>query len=114
MDLREFRELVVDGVGAPEHFAPVQPDTGRDSRPEFVHYRDVGCEISPSCLRCPLPQCRYDDPGWLRRRIKEKRDQQVLKARDQDDLGPSDLAQRFNVSRRTIHRILRGHNGQGR
>lgn len=26
---------------------------------------DTGCEVSPSCLRCPLPQCRYDDPLWF-------------------------------------------------
>jgi len=23
---------------------------------------DDGCEYSPSCLLCPLPVCKYDDP----------------------------------------------------
>ena len=28
---------------------------------------DDGCEYSPSCLQCPLPVCKYDDPvGALR------------------------------------------------
>ena len=114
MDLPEFRDLVVEEVEDTEHAAPVQPDTGRDSRPEFVRYRDVGCEISQSCLRCPLPQCRYDDPGWLRRQIKEKRDRRVLKAREGEGLTPSELAERFGLSRRTIHRILKEHNDQRR
>ena len=114
MDLREFRDLVVEGVESTEHSAPSQPDPGRDSRPEFVHYRDVGCEVSESCLQCPLPQCRYDDPGWLRRQIKEKRDRQVIEAHEGEGLAPSELAKRFGVSRRTIHRILKAHKGQGK
>ena len=28
--------------------------------PEDMDYRDTGCEVSPSCLRCPLPQCKHD------------------------------------------------------
>lgn len=36
----------------------------------FEHvYADTGCELAPSCLRCPLPACRYDLPPktalWL-------------------------------------------------
>ena len=31
--------------------------------PERYPYRDEGCEVSPSCLKCPLPQCKYDEPG---------------------------------------------------
>ena len=32
-----------------------------------AEYSDDGCEYSSSCLRCPLPRCRYDDPvGALR------------------------------------------------
>lgn len=35
----------------------VDPQTGSPA--------DTGCQVSPSCLRCPLPQCKYDDPaGW--------------------------------------------------
>lgn len=31
--------------------------------PEDAIYRDTGCRISPSCLRCPLPRCIYDEPN---------------------------------------------------
>lgn len=34
-----------------------------DALPEHTDYRDTGCEVSPSCLSCPLPKCRYDDGG---------------------------------------------------
>ena len=27
-----------------------------------LHKGDVGCDISSSCLTCPLPECRYDNP----------------------------------------------------
>jgi hypothetical protein len=33
-----------------------------------VEYRDTGCEVSPSCLDCPLPKCKYDN-GTGRRRL---------------------------------------------
>jgi len=26
------------------------------------YFVDDGCEYSPSCLQCPLPVCKYDDP----------------------------------------------------
>ena len=29
------------------------------------HYPDVGCSLSPSCLACHLPICRYDRPPRL-------------------------------------------------
>ena len=34
-----------------------------DSLPEYARYRDDGCDISESCLTCPLPRCRYEEPG---------------------------------------------------
>ena len=30
---------------------------------------DRGCELSRSCLRCPLPICKYDQPDWKRRQL---------------------------------------------
>ncbi len=41
--------------------------TMADQSPEYYHYEDTGCEVSPSCLNCPLPQCKYDDPVWFQR-----------------------------------------------
>lgn len=30
-----------------------------DAYPEEADYEDTGCEVAPSCLRCPLPACKY-------------------------------------------------------
>lgn len=35
-------------------------ETRRDALPEHLTYRDTGCSLARSCLRCPLPVCRYD------------------------------------------------------
>ena len=40
------------------------------------HMLADGCDVSPKCLDCPLPLCKYDDPGpyqkWLADRAVEK------------------------------------------
>ncbi len=113
MDMQEYRDLVIDELGLKELPTTTSSEfTGsrtrdRETLPEHTQYQDEGCDISPSCLRCPLPQCRYDDPGWLRRETKSRRDREVLQLHEAEGLGPTDLARRFDLSRRTIHRILR-------
>ena len=77
-----------------------------DSLPESFPYRDDGCHVHPHCLTCPLPQCIYDDPGWLQRERRRSRDQEVLRVRDRERLSVPQLAQRFGVSERTVFRIL--------
>jgi AraC-like DNA-binding protein len=78
-----------------------------DVLPELYPYRDDGCEVSPSCLSCPLPRCKYDDPGWLQRLRREERDREVIRTRRSEGLTVPQLASRFGVSQRTIFRILR-------
>ena len=77
-----------------------------DTVPERYPYRDEGCEVAPSCLRCPLPQCKYDDPGWLQRQKRKERDKEVVAALMQSDLSVPEAAARFELSQRTIFRIL--------
>ncbi len=75
--------------------------------PERYPYRDEGCEVSPSCLKCPLPQCKYDEPGWLQRQKRNERDSEVVAALLQGELSVKEAASRFALSQRTIFRILR-------
>lgn len=82
--------------------APVRADT----LPENTNYRDDGCDISASCLTCPLPVCKFDNPGWVRRASRHRRDESVVRARRSEGLGVVELADRFQLSSRTIHRIL--------
>ena len=82
--------------------APVRSDT----LPEHSTYRDGGCEVCKSCLECPLPMCRYDDPGWLQRESRRSRDEAILRARREEGLAVPVVATRFGVSTRTVHRII--------
>ncbi len=76
-----------------------------DALPEHIDYSDRGCELSPSCLRCPLAQCRYDRPGGARRVVQGSRDEAVQRFRD-DGTGIDALASQFGLSRRSVFRIL--------
>ena len=78
-----------------------------DGLPELMHYADNGCEVSLSCLRCPLPQCKFDDPAWYQARRRQGRDMQVLTVYKEERLSVFQVAERFGVSPRTVHRALR-------
>ena len=78
-----------------------------DVMPESYPYRDDGCQASPSCLRCPLPKCKYDDPGGFQRERRRGRDEAVISAMHRQNLSVAEAAARFDISPRTIFRILR-------
>ena len=85
-----------------------------DVIPERYPYHDEGCEVSPSCLRCPLPRCKYDDPGWYQRQKRTGRDLEIVMALREQGLSVSEAAARFDVSQRTIFRILSRMSGERR
>ncbi len=76
-----------------------------DALPEYLDYRDTGCDLSPTCLRCPLARCRYDEPGGARRLLQISRDEAVCRRRD-EGAGIDGLAAEFDLSRRSVFRIL--------
>ena len=76
-----------------------------DGLPEQVHYADTGCEVSISCLICPLPRCKFDDPAWYQSYRREGRDLQLIGAHH-EGLSVFQVAERFSVSPRTVHRAL--------
>ncbi len=78
-----------------------------DTVPEFCHYEDTGCEVSASCLDCPLPQCKYDDPEWFQRQRRMARDLTVWSTMRSEDLTVDEAAERFSVTVRTVFRIMR-------
>ena len=78
-----------------------------DTLPEHVEYRDKGCDVFPSCLRCPLPRCRYDEPGGVRAILNRIRDREIRRLRREHELPVDEIARRFRVSRRTVFRALR-------
>ena len=77
----------------------------RDALPEHTSYADTGCDIHVSCLTCPLPRCRYDEPGGARKLLSDERDRTILELRREGrPIGA--IASRFGVSRRTVFRVL--------
>lgn len=83
-----------------------------DALPEHTDYADTGCDLYPSCLRCPLPKCRYEDPGGAAAMLRTGRDASILRLAQQDGMDVDQLALMFGLSRRTIFRVLQ--NGRGR
>ena len=85
--------------------SPPRPSARHGSLPEYTRYRDDGCDISESCLACPLPRCRYEEPGGLRALLNETRDQQIVQLR-LTGVPVEELAGRFGISRRTVFRVI--------
>lgn len=83
-----------------------------DSLPEHTTYSDTGCDLYPSCLTCPLPRCRYDDPGGAASMLRSGRDAAILRVAERDGVSVDSLATMFGLSRRTIFRVLRTKHGR--
>lgn len=82
-----------------------RPRVRFDSLPENTRYRDDGCDISESCFDCPLPKCRYEEPGGLRAILNEQRDRQIIQLR-MKGVPVDALADHFGISRRTVFRVI--------
>lgn len=82
-----------------------------DALPEHTDYADTGCDLYPSCLRCPLPKCRYEEPGGAAAMLRTGRDASILRLAQQDGIDVDQLALMFGLSRRTIFRVLRTGRG---
>lgn len=79
------------------------PLTRRDCLPEHHSYRDDGCEYSPSCLTCPLPLCKYDDP---RHSPSAATRNHAIYRQHLHGAPVHTLAATFNLSTRSVHRII--------
>ena len=81
------------------------PENVEDLPPEFCTYRDEGCELAPSCLECPLPQCVLDNK--LISMNRAERDPEIRRLYSQNQLSLSALAALFGVSKSTVKRALK-------
>lgn len=76
-------------------------------------YRDTGCQfvrrgvqvVIPSCLACPRPVCRYDDPNAQRREALEQKRARVRKDYE-TGLSYQDVADKHDQSLRQVLRDL--------
>ncbi|HRC63324.1 MAG TPA: helix-turn-helix domain-containing protein [Dehalococcoidia bacterium] len=81
--------------------------TRQDALPEHFEYRDEGCDLFSSCLGCPLPRCRYDEPGGARTMMNRVRDEEIRRLRYDVGVPVDEISVRFRVSRRTVFRVLK-------
>ena len=92
--------------------APLDLPHRIDALPEYTDYRDGGCDLYSSCLNCPLPRCRYDQPGGATAMLRGGRDEAILRYSERDGVTVDNLAEMFGLSRRTIFRVLKKHPGR--
>lgn len=78
-----------------------------DLLPEHCQYKDEGCDLASSCLKCPFPRCIYEQPGGKGHWLKKLRDREITKLFTGEGRGEKELALMFGVSRRTVQRALR-------
>ena len=76
----------------------------KEALPEDHDYKDTGCELAPSCLSCPFPQCHHDVPGGARELVLRTRDE-AIRARWKEGANADTVAAEFGVSRRTVIRV---------
>ena len=72
---------------------------------EMTALPDTGCDVSPSCFTCPLPQCKYDDPVAYQAYLQRQRDLKLVAMYEEGD-PVHKVATRGGVSPRTVHRAL--------
>ena len=79
------------------------------SGPTYKSHPNNGCELQPSCLRCPLAQCIEDSEATQKRREaysteKVERNADILRLRG-EGMAERTLARRFAVSLSRIKQI---------
>jgi hypothetical protein len=82
-----------------------------DLLPEFVHYRDEGCDLADSCLHCPFPYCVYEREGGRQRWLKEQREKEIYRLFFDEGKSVKELAVIFGVCERTVQRALKKEPG---
>ena len=71
------------------------------------YIQDTGCEVSPTCLNCPLSQCKDDDREWYLRWRKRGKLLLVGQVMERESLTTQEAARRFRIAVRTAQRARR-------
>jgi DNA-binding transcriptional ArsR family regulator len=77
-----------------------------DLLPEEFPYEDRGCELFPSCLSCPFPDCLEEEPWGKARFLKRRRAQRMLELK-KEGKSVKEIARIFEVSPRTVQRWMK-------
>lgn len=106
----QFKQLV-------RHYEACHNQEGKQYRKlresAFYKKNDSGCSAATeylgyqsSCLKCPFRKCVFDEPGvGVQGAKKRNRNEEIIK-RWKESESISDLAVAFDVSKRTIQRVI--------
>ncbi len=73
--------------------------------PDNVNWKDTGCELYPSCLRCPRETCIEEEPRAILRERLNDRAMEMMALREEGKTV-KEIARAFKVSIRTVQRAL--------
>lgn len=80
-----------------------------DALPDGTDYfseKYDGCEVSPSCLDCPLSRCRLDNPLDFRGEAFTRRNAMIWRWRTEVGLSVLEIARQLKLAKRTVYGIL--------
>lgn len=77
-----------------------------DFLPEFIEYRDSGCDLAPSCLSCPFEVCRYDIKDGVRTLRLQAKYAGIIRLADSGKTKVQ-IAKETGNSLRTVDRALK-------
>lgn len=92
-------------MGGPQFMSTLRGD-----QIDLMTWQDTGCDVSPSCLACPLTHCKYDNYTGMseaRRRQSEEFHALIVELRDAG-LSWDAIQQQLGCGRATISRALKG------
>ena len=72
---------------------------------ENRHWEDTGCEVSSTCLECPLSACRWDDPAEYNRLRRRQADSAIIHEMQRLGMSVEETAAKYGKTVRTIFRI---------
>jgi len=77
-----------------------------DLLPEEFPWEDKGCELFSSCLNCPFPDCREEEPAGKEGFSKSRRAERITDL-EREGKGVKEIARMFEVSSRRVQRALK-------
>jgi hypothetical protein len=73
---------------------------------EYVNWKDVGCDLHPACLECPLPRCVEEEPRGRQRKKMEGRSA-VMRQMRRQGRSVREIAAAFALNVRTVQRAIK-------
>ena len=76
-----------------------------DLIPDYLNWKDSGCELFDSCLSCPRTKCIEEEPHGRQKRRMNARANRMAALKGQGK-SAKEIARLFEVSIRTVQRSL--------